>query len=76
MNSTSGQRDGEIIHDAERGKRSRAGWIDADASRNPTTPSDQSSPPDQDPTKGRARDPELENAEVGARSIGVDHSSS
>lgn len=69
-------RDGEIIHDAERGKRSRAGWIDADASRNPTTPSDQSSPPDQDPTKGRARDPELENPNAGARSNGTSSGSS
>jgi len=76
VNGTSGPRDGEITGDSERGERSRAGWTDADARRNPTAPSEQNPPPDKDPAKGRARDPELENPDAGARSIGADGSSS
>jgi hypothetical protein len=76
VNGTSGPRDGEITRDTERGERSRTGWTDADARRNPTPPSDQNSPPDQDPAQGRARDPELGDPDAGARSIGADSSSS
>ena len=76
MNGTSGPRDGVNSHDAERGKRSRAGWIDADASRNPAPPSDQNSLLEQDPAKGRTRDPELDKPNAGARSNGTGGGSS
>ena len=75
MNDTSGPRDGEITEDAERGERSRAGWTDTDAHRNPMPPSDQSPPPEQDPASGRARDPELDNPDAGPRSIGAESTS-
>jgi hypothetical protein len=76
VKGTSGPSDVNVTEDAERGERSRAGWADADTRRNPTPPSEHGSPADQDPAQGRARDPELENPDGGARSIGTENASS
>lgn len=65
MSGIADPRDDDITEESERGELSRAGWADADVRRNPTTPSDHGSAPDQDPAKGRARDPELENPDAG-----------